>query len=110
IVSLADGAVSETVVLEGAAFPNDVTADPDGAVYISDMFGKTIWRHADGETAPWFGPDDAFGFPNGLFVHDGQVIVGSMGDDMGDDFTFGIPGGLFALDIAEPAVTPLEGA
>ena len=110
IVSLADGALTDTIILEGAAFPNDVTADADGAVYVSDMFAQTIWRHADGETALWFGPDAGLSYPNGLFAHDGQVIVGSMGADMGDNFTFGTPGGLFAIDVAEPSVTPLDGA
>ena len=110
IVSLADGALTDTITLEGAAFPNDATADADGAVYISDMFNGTIWRHAGGETAIWFGPDDGMTFPNGLFAHEGQVIVGSMGADMGENFTFGTPGGLFAVDIAEPAIAPLEGA
>ena len=110
IVSLADGALTDTITLEGAAFPNDVTADADGAVYVSDMFAQTIWRHADGETELWFGPDAGLSYPNGLFAHDGQVIVGSMGADMGDNFTFGTPGGLFAIDSAAPSVTPLDGA
>lgn len=110
IVSLADGALTDTVTFEGAAFPNDVTADADGAVYVSDMFAQTIWRHADGETALWLGPDAGLSYPNGLFAHDGQVIVGSMGADMGDNFTFGTPGGLFAIDSAAPAVAPLDGA
>src|SRR5690606_944564 len=110
IVSLADGALVDTVILEGAAFPNDVTADADGAVYVSDMFAQTIWRHMDGQTTPWFGPDAGLSYPNGLFAHDGQVIVGSMGADMGDNFTFGTPGGLFAIDSAASSVAPLEGA
>lgn len=110
IVSLADGSLVETVVMEGAAFPNDVTADADGAVYISDMFAQTLWRYADGQAAVWFGPDEALTLPNGLLVHDSQIIVGSMGDDMAPDFTFGVPGGLYAVDIASLAVTPLQGA
>lgn len=110
IVSLADGTLTETITLDGAAFPNDITSGPDGAVYVSDMFAGTVWRYADGETTLWFGPDDGMSFPNGLLVHDGQVFVGSMGADMGDNFTFGTPGGLLAIDIADPSIAPIEGA
>ncbi|WP_339643388.1 ATP/GTP-binding protein [uncultured Pelagibacterium sp.] len=110
IVSLDDGTLVETVTMQGAAFPNDVTADDDGNVYISDMFGQTIWRYADGEASIWFGPDDGITFPNGLFAHDGQIIVGSMGADMGENFTFGTPGGLYGVDGNATGVTPLDGA
>ncbi|WP_338608181.1 ATP/GTP-binding protein [Pelagibacterium nitratireducens] len=110
IVSLDDGTLVETVTMQGAAFPNDVTADDDGNVYISDMFGQTIWRYADGEASIWFGPDDGMTFPNGLFAHDGQIIVGSMGADMGENFTFGTPGGLYGVDGNATGVTPLDGA
>src|SRR5690606_18029414 len=71
IVSLADGALTATITLKGAAFLNNVTADVDGAVYVSDMFAQTIWRHADGETELWFGPDAELSYPDGLFAHDG---------------------------------------
>ena len=110
IVSLDDGTLVETVTMQGAAFPNDVTADDDGNVYISDMFGQTIWRYADGEASIWFGPDDGMTFRNGLFAHDGQIIVGSMGADMGENFTFGTPGGLYGVDGNATGVTPLDGA
>ncbi|WP_425033568.1 SMP-30/gluconolactonase/LRE family protein [Pelagibacterium sp.] len=110
IISLADGALVETVTMEGAAFPNDVTADQGGNVYISDMFNQTIWRYAGGEASIWFGPDEGMTFPNGLLAHDGQVIVGSMGADMGENFTFGVPGGLYGVDMDGTGVTPLDGA
>jgi sugar lactone lactonase YvrE len=110
IISLADGSLIETVTMEGAAFPNDVTADADGNVYISDMFGQTIWRYAEGEASIWFGPDEAMTFPNGLLAHDGQIIIGSMGADMGENFTFGSPGGLYGVDMDASGITPLEGA
>lgn len=110
IISLADGSLVETVTMEGAAFPNDVTADQDGNVYISDMFNQTIWRYADGEASIWFGPDEGMTFPNGLLAHDGQIVIGSMGADMGENFTFGVPGGLYGVDMEATGVTPLEGA
>lgn len=110
IISLADGSLAETVTMEGAAFPNDVTADEDGNVYVSDLFGQTIWRYADGEASIWFGPDDGMTFPNGLLAHDGQIVIGSMGADMGDNFTFGTPGGLYGVDMNAAGVTPLDGA
>ncbi|AEQ53552.1 SMP-30/gluconolactonase/LRE family protein [Pelagibacterium halotolerans] len=110
IISLADGSLVETVTMEGAAFPNDVTADQDGNVYISDMFNQTIWRYADGAASIWFGPDEGMTFPNGLLAHDGQIIIGSMGADMGENFTFGTPGGLYGVDMDATDVTPLDGA
>lgn len=110
IVSLDDGTLVETVTMQDAAFPNDVTADDDGNVYISDMFGQTIWRYANGEASIWFGPDDGMTFPNGLFAHDGQIIVGSMGAEMGENFTFGTPGGLYGVDGNATGLTPLDGA
>ncbi len=71
---------------EAIAFPNDVSFDPDGNLYVSDTVGGGVWRFAPGMPAePWLvdpvlaGTGDAgFPFPigaNGVAWSDGTVFV-----------------------------------
>jgi hypothetical protein len=62
----------------GATFLNDVAADAQGRVYVSDSNTSTIWRLADGKLEKWLdGPQ--LKFPNGLYVEGDKLIIAAWG-------------------------------
>lgn len=109
-ISLSDGKIARTIALEGAIFPNDVAADADGNVYVSDLMGEAIYKVTDGTAERWV-HDEALTLPNGLFVDGQTLIVGSMGANM-DPQTFQTetPGGIIIVDLLSKQVTPVENA
>lgn len=62
----------------GAKFLNDVAADKEGRVFVSDMLANTIWMLEDGRFASWV-QDDALDNPNGLLAEDSRIVVGAWG-------------------------------
>lgn len=109
-IDLSDGTLLRTILLDGAMFPNDVTADADGTIYVSDMFGEAIYRVTDGTAEKWL-TDEAITLPNGLLVDGDRLIIGSMGANMNmETFSAEIPGGIILVDLASGDVTPVENA
>lgn len=106
VVDLATGAV-ETLAVEGATFLNDVTADSEGTIYVTDTFANRVYAVA-GNQAELFVEDAALGSPNGILADGGSLITAGFGtlaqkpEDM-------VPGSLMRIDIATKAVTPVEG-
>ncbi len=84
-VDLARGAVMQRVPIADAVFLNDVAADAQGRIYVSDTRLNTpqtavsVWRLADGVVAPWL-VDAAVGRANGLLVVGDELYVGSTQD------------------------------
>lgn len=107
IVDLASGAV-ETMAVEGATFLNDVTADTNGNVYLTDTFANRIYRYADG-AVDLFLEDATLQSPNGILADGDSLIIASFGTlaEKPEDMR---PGGLVKIDIASKAVTPVETA
>lgn len=106
IVDLASGEY-ETVAVDGAGFLNDVTADADGNVYVTDTFSNRIYRYSN-DMAEVFVEDAALDNPNGILFDGDRLVVASFGvlaeapEDM-------VPGGLVSIDIESRAVAPIEG-
>ena len=64
-------------------FLNDVAADGEGRVYVSDSGASTIWRLADGKLEKWLdGPQ--LKYPNGLLVQGDKLIVAAWGAPLPD--------------------------
>ncbi len=63
---------------EGAKFLNDTAIDDSGNVYVSDMFGNSIYRLSADRLDLWVKDDDIPG-PNGLMVQDGILMVATWG-------------------------------
>lgn len=62
----------------GAMFLNDVAADRQGRIYVSDSSASSIWRLADGKLEKWMdGPQ--LKFPNGLLVVGDKLIIAAWG-------------------------------
>ncbi len=72
------GAILAKYEAPGSVFLNDLAADDQGHVYVSDSSTSTIWRFAGGKLEKWMeGP--ALKFPNGLHVQGDKLIVAAWG-------------------------------
>lgn len=105
IVDLATGTY-ETVPVTGATFLNDVTADADGNVYLTDTFANSIYRYADGATELWL-QDAALLTPNGIVADGDTLYVASFGT-LTDTPANNQPGGVYAINIASKTITKDE--
>jgi hypothetical protein len=89
----------------GSQFLNDVAADPQGNVYVSDSSTSTIWRLAGGKFEKWLeGPE--LKFPNGLHVSGDKLIVAAWGPP-GTSAKSASPANLLEMDIATKKISDL---
>lgn len=105
-IDLTSGKVSERYHAPHAHMLNDVTAAPDGSIYVSDMLAGGIYRLADQQLALWLEPEK-MPHPNGLLWEDGQLIVASWGLDIQSDFTTKTPGTLYQIDPSSQQLKPI---
>jgi len=80
------GVVSRRYPIEGSDFLNDLVIGTDGSIYMSDTrpsshLDSRIYRFKDGEVEVWLDTDEIYR-ANGLWIHDGELIVGNTGDGM----------------------------
>jgi sugar lactone lactonase YvrE len=78
-IDLETGEILDRHPIPGARFPNDVTVDSAGRIYVSDSGGSVIYRFANGEFEEWLTGEEVIN-PNALFVHDGSLLFGNTGD------------------------------
>jgi sugar lactone lactonase YvrE len=109
VVDLASGALASTIDIAGSKFLNDVTADGEGNVYVTDMLDNAIYRIQGTDAELWL-KDDALGTPNGIFADGSRLIVGAWGTGLREDFSTEKPGGLLAVDVGSKAIAPLAEA
>jgi sugar lactone lactonase YvrE len=105
-IDTATGRISHSWPAAGARFLNDVAADAEGRVYVSDMLENTIWRLDAGRFALWLA-DKRLDNPNGLKVAGDRLMVAAWGPMTGDGFATSAPGRLKAVDIATQRITDL---
>lgn len=77
-IDINHGKISGKWKADGAMFLNDTAIDDAGNVYVSDMFGNSIYRLSDDQLELWIKDDDLPG-PNGLLVQDGELLVATWG-------------------------------
>ncbi|MFC1499429.1 SMP-30/gluconolactonase/LRE family protein [Candidatus Zixiibacteriota bacterium] len=79
-----NGTVLNRYPVPDARFLNDLVIDDDGSIYLSDTspplgYTSLIYRFRDGRFEVWIDGMDIHR-ANGLFIHDGSLLVGSSGD------------------------------
>jgi DNA-binding beta-propeller fold protein YncE len=104
-IDVTSGEIKQRYEAAGAKFLNDVTADGQGRVYVSDMMANSIWRLEGGQFSEWL-RDEALENPNGVLADDGRILVGSWGR-MADDFSTKVPGHMKVVDVATKKVSPM---
>ncbi|MGD2122206.1 MAG: hypothetical protein PVJ76_10705 [Gemmatimonadota bacterium] len=82
-IDLSSGSVAGRWPIPDPDFPNDVVIDDDGAVYISDTRSgnwpdSRIYRFSEGRFEIF--ANEGISRANGIWIHDGGLIVGSSGD------------------------------
>ncbi len=106
VIDIATETIKERYEAPGAKFLNDVAADRNGRVYVSDMVTNSIWVVEDGKISMVLN-DETLANPNGLLVlEDGRIAVGSWGV-MAADFSTKVPGHMLVVDPAKKAVADM---
>ncbi len=90
---------------EKAKFLNDVVADKEGKVYVSDFLDNTIYRLKDGDFEPWLS-DERLETPNGLLIEKNRLLVGSWGV-MTEGFATKVAGHMKSIDIESKKISSL---
>lgn len=104
----ADSAEVLEELTPGAQMLNDVAADDQGQVYVSDMAGNAIYRYADGKFEVWLETSD-LGHPNGLEITGDEMLVASWGFPLSDDMSTDNLGTLYQVDMTSGQMTPVPG-
>jgi sugar lactone lactonase YvrE len=71
-IDIKAGSIKRTVPIEGSEFLNDVTATPDGNIFVSDSKGKKVYQVTNGSPALYL---ENLKGPNGLLYHNGNLYV-----------------------------------
>ncbi|MGD8360804.1 MAG: SMP-30/gluconolactonase/LRE family protein [Gemmatimonadota bacterium] len=84
-IDMASGEVAGRWAIPDPVFPNDLVIDGEGTVYISDTRtgnwpDSRIYRFKDGRFDIF--ANEGINGANGLWIHDGWLIVGSSGDGL----------------------------
>lgn len=77
-IDAATGEILARYAAPKSQFLNDVAADAEGTVYVSDSGTGEIYALKEGKLQVWV-KDAAIQGPNGLFVLDGRLLVGLAG-------------------------------
>jgi hypothetical protein len=82
-IELASGSLAGRWSIPDPVFPNDVSIDDEGVVYISDTRtgnwpDSRIYRFRNGEFDVF--ANEGISRANGIWIHDGDLLVGSSGD------------------------------
>ncbi|MDX1964680.1 MAG: hypothetical protein SFX18_16140 [Pirellulales bacterium] len=103
VIDLKTARITGTIIIKNAKFLNDVAIDDAGTVYVSDLLDNTIYRIAGDTPAVWVSGKEV-PHPNGLLVHDSELIVASWGEGLDSaNFTTKQPGQLLSFDLKSKA-------
>ncbi len=107
-LTVEDGKVADSWTISGAKFLNDVTADDQGRVFVSDMLDAAIYVLEGGEISRWLQGGDITG-PNGLLAEGDRLVVASWGVLKGEGVETETLGHLKLVDYGSKAVSSLGG-
>ena len=79
-IDIPSGRIVKRTAVQGPGFLNDVAADPDSSrIFISDSGKNAVYLY-DGQTVAVWLSGGEIPQPNGLYVRDGRLFVGTTGD------------------------------
>lgn len=105
-IDVTDGRITRRYQAPDAKILNDVAADSEGHLYVSDWGGNAIWRLAEGRFEKWLESDELKN-PNGLLVESDKLVVAAWGAMDPENFSTEVPGHLLTVSLADKAITAL---
>lgn len=105
-IDVATGAVGARYPAAGSKFLNDVVADSEGRIYVTDTSGNAIWRLENGTFEKWLESPDLKG-PNGILVEGDKLVIAGWGIDVQPDLSAKTPGNLLTVSIADKSIADL---
>ncbi len=105
-IDLETATLVSTYPVSSAVFFNDVAADQDGNIYVSDMMTNSIHRIKDGFMNLWLTSEN-LDTPNGLTVADDKLIIGTWGFIDGEGFSTSVPGRLLSVGLSDREISEL---
>ena len=105
-IELNSGQTQQVWEVSDAKMLNDVTAAPDGVVYVSDLIGGGVYRLKDDTLVLWKTYPE-LEHPNGVLWEDNTLIVGNWGQGMNEDFSTTTPGVLYQINLSDESLSPL---
>jgi len=106
-IDIASGTISNSYQVDDAKFLNDVAADKDGRIFVSDMVLNRIHCLCDGQIIIWLESPELEN-PNGLHPEGDNLILGAWGV-MTEGFATEVPGHLKSISISDKSITSLGG-
>lgn len=74
VIDINNGTIIERIAIEGAAGLNDVSAEENGTVYVSDSRARRVYEVKDGKASVLLDSSKLKG-PNGVLKHKGHLYV-----------------------------------
>ncbi len=107
-INILSGTIINTYKVDDAKFLNDVAANKEGEIFVSDMLLNRIHRLDNDEFNIWLESPELEN-PNGLHTEDNNLILGAWGV-MTDGFATEIPGHLKSISLKDKSITSLGGS
>ncbi len=103
VINVESAAIENKYKVDDAKFLNDVAADPNGNIYVSDMMLNRIHRLQGSEFTIWL-EGEALESPNGLHFEEDDIMLGSWGK-MTDGFATAVPGHLKRISLKDKEIS-----
>ncbi len=107
-IDIASGTISNSYQVDDAKFLNDVAANNDGRIFVTDMVLNRIHCLCDGQFNIWLESPELEN-PNGLHAEGDHLILAAWGV-MTEGFATEVPGHLKSISISDKSITSLGGA
>lgn len=102
VIDIASAKIEARYPVSDAVFLNDVTASPDGDIFVSDMMKDRIHRLHNGKFEIWL-ESAGLEAPNGLTIQGDQLYVGAWGV-LGEGFNTKTPGHLKMVSLKDKSI------
>ena len=109
VIDVTNQRIKNRIPANNAKFLNDVVAQNNGTVYVSDTFTSTIYQLKDEQLSVWL-QDEQLKAPNGLFIKGKHLYVGAWGTNIQPDFSTDEDGLLIKVHLNSKAITEVSSA
>ncbi len=108
VIDIPSGTITKSYKVDDAKFLNDVAANNQGEIFVSDMLLNRIHRLSSDQFNIWLESPE-LEYPNGLHAEGDHLILGAWGV-MTDGFATEIPGHLKSISLQDKSITSLGDA